>query len=774
MKKIKTVIVLILCIGWIFLTNTKYEPINSLGALTTYKTGLLSIPLQENTIQEFASDYKLKIYVDDVGIPHIYGNKKNDLAFGLGYMHARDRYFQMELVTRTVQGKISEVFGEQTIETDSFWKPYEFERKSIELLKDYKVNAPELYKYLLAYSEGVNAYLENNKNTDPLYEIFGETPRVWQPEYSLLIGWYMSWSLTYFDQHVTLNEVFTVLSDKERDYFYPLHPKDLNTILPSVDSVMIPERERFLEGITYQEQEESSIPFSFRQGIGSNNWVVNAAKTKNGKSLLANDPHLYLTLPEAFYETHMVSKELTAYGFSIPGVPVIISGHNDLISWGITNGEWDLVDRYKLEVMDDSLYLYEGNWIPFDEKKYEIKVKGGNKIALSSRNTVHGKVIKEKNDMYYAQHWYAADKSYSVKAMYEMMQGKNWNDFTHALKEYGYPPQNFIYNDVYNNIGIVCAGQLPDRGASYVGQILDGTQKVIANKSLDTLWYTKNPTNNFLFSGNQQPIQNSIYFGYHGFKDDYRVNRINSLLEERDDWGIEEIKRMQSDNVDLSFFEFKELLNLYGVPKEYEELVQGLKNWDGDMKSSKNEALVYEMIRRAVEDEATIFAKEYLKVNHSPSFKYFVRYLKDTEFTVVNSMPKKEIFHKVLSSVSSTLKQYHGEAWNKETYKNASSINIRNISFIPGLGKRIENVGGNKNTININTSYFHPVFRSVYEMEENNIKGYTILAGGQSGKINSQNYTDQLKLWEEGKYKESQYEDYPDGLKNINNIIKFN
>lgn len=773
MKTFKKILVLVLCTSWLFVTNTKYQPINSLGALLTYKTGVLSIPLQENAIHEYTSEFKPTIYVDDVGVPHIYGDNKNDIAFGLGYMHAQDRYFQMEVMTRTVQGKISEVFGEQTLKTDSFWRPYEFEKKSVELLEEYKINEPEFYAYLLSYSEGVNTYLEHTENADPLYTIFGETPRVWKPEYSLLVTWYMSWTLTYFDDHVALNELLTNLSDRERDYFYPLHPKGLKTILPSSDSIIKPKKSAFLEGITYQEKEESSNPFSFRQGVGSNNWVVNAAKTKNGRPLLANDPHLYLTLPEAFYEAHMSSNELTVYGFSIPGVPVIVSGHNDIISWGITNGEWDLVDRYKLEVKEGNEYLYEGNWVAFDEKTYDIKIKGGSTKTIRNKSTVHGKVLKEGDDTYYAQHWYASKKSYSVKAMYEMMQGKNWDDFTNALKEYGYPPQNFIYNDIHDNIGIVCAGQLPDRGTSYVGQVLDGTKKMIPTKSLDTLWATKNPGNNFLFSGNQQPIQNEVYFGYHGLKDDYRVNRINSLLEEKNNWTIEGIQQMQSDEVDLSFFEFKELVNIYGVPEESKELVEGLKSWDGDMKTAKNESLVYELIRRTIEDEADAFAEKYLKVNHAPSFKYFVKYLKDEEYMVADSIPKQEIFHKILSSVDATLKQYHGEGWKEETYKNVSAINIHNISFIPGLGKRIENVGGNTNTINLNTNYFHPVFRSVYEMEKNNIKGYTILAGGQSGKINSKNYTDQLKLWEEGKYKQSQYENNPNRLENIKNIIKF-
>lgn len=776
MKIIKTVFVLILCACWIFITNYKYKPIDAIGPLLTYKNGLLSIPIQENGIEEFSSNFKPKIYVDDVGVPHIYGTQKKDVAFGLGYMHAKDRYFQMEMITRTVQGEMSEVFAEESLGSDVFWKPYEFERKSNELLEDYKRNTPEFYEYLLAYTEGVNTYLENNKNTDPLYTIFGETPRLWKPQYSLLVTWYMSWSLTYFDEHIELNGLYTKLSEEERKYFYPLQPEGLKTILPSDKSpVVVPEEKEFLEEVISQQlKERPDNPLGFHQGIGSNNWVVNASKTKNGRSILANDPHLFLTLPEAFYEAHLVSEGLAAYGFSIPGVPVIVSGHNEKVSWGITNGEWDLVDRYQLKVKNDNEYLYEDNWVAFDQKQYTIKVKGFDDYVITQNSTVHGKVIKEGDEAYYAQHWYASNKSYSVESMYKMMQSQNWNDFTSALKTYGYPPQNFIYNDIHDNIGIVCAGQLPDRDTSYRGEILDGTQKYQNRSSLDTLWYTQNPNANYLFSANQQPIQNDTYFGYHGLKDDYRVDRINSLLEGKDDWGISEIQKMQSDEVDVSFFEFKDLLEIYKVSEKHTEIANKLLEWDGNMKGESPEALLYEFIRISVEEEAESFAKEYLKVNKAPSFKFFTKYLKDQEYTVPNSISKQEIIDNVFSSVDEILNRYNIADWKQESYKNLSSINIDNITSIPGLGERIVGVGGNTNTINMNTTYYRPVFRSVYEMGKDEIKGYTILAGGQSGKINSPNYKDQLELWSKGKYKESQYENNPNRLENIKNIIKFN
>ncbi|CAI2767087.1 penicillin acylase family protein [Flavobacterium collinsii] len=787
-KTIRIVFFVLLSAAWIFITTFKLGPFGSLGKLTTYKTGLLSVPLQSDGTQKIHSDQKLDIYVDNVGIPHIYSATKSAAAYGLGYMHAKDRYFQMEMVSRIVQGRLSEFLWSGALKSDKFWKPYEFEKKSEEILQTYKKENPEFYAYLQSYSDGVNAYLENNENTDPFYKALGATPRKWKTEYSLLFTWYMSYTLTYFDHHIDQQEIFEKLPGKEITYFYPLKPAGINTILPSnlvPSSVNAPHLEVHSSGTASSEitQKESSLfdlgaklmtNNKFYQGVGSNNWVVNNTKTKSKNNILANDPHLYLTLPEAFYEAHMVTGAFKTYGFTIPGVPVVVSGHNDKISWGITNGEWDLVDRYKLQVKNDSLYLYEGKWIPFKVKNYTIKVKGKPDYIEKYRSTVQGKVIKEENGQYYAQHWYAAEKSNSVKAMYEVMKSQNWDGFSTALKGYSYPPQNFAYSDVENNIGIVCAGELPARSADYVGQVLDGTKKYIPTKPLNAFWSAFNPDKGFLFSANQQPIQNNVYFGAHGSKDDYRAKRIYSVLEGKKDWSVPEIQKMQSDVVDISLDDFKTLTNNYPVKEKYSSIVKELKNWDGDMSGDGNQGLVFEMLRKATIEEAKQFAKTKLQVKQEPSLQNFLKYLNDKKYTVPGGGNKQKIVDAIFERTLDTLTQSYGDQWKKVTYKNMSKFSINNILFVPGLGEKIDNVGGNINTININTDKFHPVFRAVYEVKDGNIQAHTILAGGQSGLINSIHYKDQIESWRKGKYKKSQFVTNPAKLEKIINTIKFN
>ena len=577
------------------------------------------------------------------------------------------------------------------------------------------------------------------------------------------------------------------MPEQIRNYFYPLRPEGINAILPAnlvPSSVKAPNLEVRSSDITASESEkkEQSIfdlggalmrSHKFYQGIGSNNWVVNNTKTKSKQNILANDPHLFLTLPEAFYEAHLATDKFKVYGFTIPGVPVIVSGHNDKISWGITNGEWDLVDRYKLQVKNDSLYLYKGKWIPFTIKNYTIRIKGKPDYIEKSKSTVHGKVIKEEDGQYYAQHWYAAEKSNSTKAMYEVMKSQNWDGFSTALKEYSYPPQNFAYSDVNNNIGIVCAGQLPERSSGYVGQLLDGTKKYTPAKPLNSFWSAYNPDKGFLFSANQQPIQNNVYFGAHGAKDNYRAKRIYSLLEKNKNWTVKDIQKMQSDIVDISLEDFKTLMNNYKVKSKYSDIVKELKNWDGTMSGQGNQALIYETLREVSIAEAKEFAKNKLQVKQEPSLEYFIKYLNDKKYTIPADNKQKivdEIFEKTLD----TLTKQYGNGWKSVTYKTISNFDINNILFIPGLGEKVENSGGNINTININTKTFHPVFRAVYEVKDGKMQAHTILAGGQSGLINSIHYKDQIEPWSKGQYKEVQFENNPDKLEKIKNVIKFN
>ncbi|CAL2082510.1 penicillin acylase family protein [Tenacibaculum sp. 190524A02b] len=767
MKISKLSIVLLISLLWIFITNYKFFPINNIGSLLTYKTGLLGIKKTNKIYPKLNKGKELVIKIDTLGIPYIYASKDSNLAYGLGYMHAKDRYFQMELMSKMVKGELSSMLGGRVIQSDKFWKPYEFHRKAKEILEEYKANSDELYAYLVNYSDGINAFLEENKVNDPLYTIFNLKPQNWKPEYCILTAWYMSWNLAYFDYHAERQELLDKLPQKLLNKLYPQKFEALKTILPSVITTQTPIDSSVIENITLNNRKV--ILSKFNTDIGSNNWAINSKKTNKASSLIVNDPHLFLTLPGAFYETSLIGNTIKVYGYSIPGVPLVVSGHNTNISWGITNGEWDLMDSYLLKTKKDSLYLFQGNWIPFQEKEYSINIRGKGEKKFKVKRTVHG-IVNKEDSTYYAQKWHPSEKNYSMKALFNIMKTDSYNGFKNALKEYDYPPQNFIYADVNDTIGIVCAGKLPKRPQGFNGGLLDGTKKPLKSEFIATQWETSNPEQNYLFSANQLPAQNKHYFGAHWHKDDYRVNRIDKLLKEKDDWSVPAIKSMQLDEVDLSFFHLKKVFKNNSITKKYNNLTELFSNWDGNMKNNSEKAFIYETLRKNVEEEAKRFANEELKVQQVPSMKSFLNYLNSEVSSSKLYSTKEIIINNILKKTDSILSIENQLV--KREYSQISTINIYNISFLPGFGNKIVNAGGNKNTINLNASV-HPVFRSIYEMEKGNIKGYTIMAGGQSGKINSNNYSDQIDYWKKGRYKKTQFAENPEDLKNIINTINF-
>lgn len=301
-----------------------------------------------------------------------------------------------------------------------------------------------------------------------------------------------------------------------------------------------------------------------------------------------------------------------------------------------------------------------------------------------------------------------------------------------------------------------------------MGGLLDGTKPALKDGFVDKQWEAYNPNHNYIFSANQLPLKNEYYFGAHWHKDDYRVNRLDSLLKTKNDWNVTGFQKMQLDNVDISYFDVDRLLKDTKISEKYNYIINGILNWDGNMSNSDDASFIYETLRKSIEDEAQKFAKEKLKVRKAPSMKSFIHFLSiGGTITHFENISKTEILNNIFERADSLL---NSDDYSTEQYKNSF---IYNISFLPGFGQNISNLPGNKNTINMNASA-RPVFRSIYEMKKDNIMGYTIMAGGQSGKMNSLNYYDQLENWKNGKYKATQFFSNPDDLKNIVNTLNFN
>ncbi len=402
-------------------------------------------PDQEKWSVEYVKD-NIQVYRDNQGIPHIYGNDSEDIAFALGYVQAQDRLFQMDLIRRFATGQLSEVFGEGMLGNDVLSKTKllkYYAEKNIERFKN--SDNPEdqkFYEYFKSFSEGVNHYAETHPDEFPLeFALLNYEFEPWTPVDSMSVGYYMleagSWNYSDLTRLMKMSALieehgkkegkqkFVELygnpsKDKVRPYQVPICPgygewsdisapndKKINTGSDNSESKngasdystsVLARDVSSLMGEINQEQ-KSFEPLEGLGSLGSNSWVVSGDKTKSGETLGCADSHEDWTRPNIYYEAHVVNSGNgnNFYGYYVPGGGgVAVDGHNQHVTWGMTRVYWDQVDWYYYEKVDENHYVYENEVREFrDPINIEIQVKGEEPRELQVKRTVHGPVFSD-------------------------------------------------------------------------------------------------------------------------------------------------------------------------------------------------------------------------------------------------------------------------------------------------------------------------------------------------------------------------------------------
>ncbi|HET6245173.1 MAG: penicillin acylase family protein [Bacteroidetes bacterium] len=780
---IKRILVLLLCFLWIGLTF--YRPaglFQSIGTLFTYSTGVFSLRSPDakvgNIELKSQGKFEVDIHIDIIGIPHIYGKDASNVSFGMGYMHARDRYFQMEIITRVVQGRLAEVLGKKVTSSDIFWKPLEIEVKAMEVLSELHVEQPEVYKQLMAYNAGVSFYIDQEKpnNNSPEYRLLGFAPRKWESHYPVLLSWYMNYMLTYKDRHAEREQVLLSLPANLIEELYGLNNEQYPFIITDTTfTTVIPENSSPVKVFGKLDKQTETIgEKELRQSIGSNNWAVSANKSATARAMLCNDTHLDISLPNPWYEAHLVCPEFNVYGFSIPCSPFIISGYNENIAWGITNGGWDLSDRFLLKTNPDNKneYWYEGAWKKMQEKQYVIRQNNAKDTVVKQQFTIYGPVVHGEKQVY-AQKWYPAGKTSSVISFNYLARAKNWEDFKNALSYFSYPPQNFAYADKQGNIGMISAGKMPLRYAGYKGGLLDGSKKhreqFVPFSSLPQQF---KPAQGFVYSANQNPANTDYYIEY-DFHDTYRAKRIFQLLAQNKNLSIKDMKAIQADRKDIGIEDIKALIKKYKKATGKWKLIEPLEHWNGEISASSKEAILYSYFAYCLRNTFQKILKSEFEITEIVNNSNLVSFLlKNDTFRIgEKTIVVNDFLEECLKATQEHLQKDFGEDYNKADYSYYSSFDIKHLVHFPGLGAKVTDAGGNVNTPNVNTQRVHGAsMRSIIIMDEKP-KALTVLAGGQSGRANSSNYKNQLEDWKNVLYHKAQFTAKHEELKNINNVI---
>jgi len=760
---------------WLYFTSINYKGLNSVQGLASYHDGLLSkqgVPHKARTTLN-APISGAQVEIDTLGIPHIFAKDANGAAYALGYMHARDRYFQMELTAYTVMGRLSEILGEPGIRSDRHWRRFEIEERAQAYLDKLSREMPDLYSYLKAYEAGINSYLSNEdiSSRDPMYTIWNYDPRPWKAWYAFLVQWYMSGELTFYDDYFNKQELLDKLPDTIRQILYPSHSAGQPLIIPGNSAPAGTLKEQTVTKVFGTAQTNNYDPMPFNRSLGSNNWVVGASHTRSGQLFLCNDLHLQLTTPNVFYEVQLYCPSMHVYGYSIPGTPFVVTGHNEKIAWGITNGGWDVTEQYllKLDPKDPNRYWLDGKWQTMETRTFNLEVKNSGQQKINIQYTVFGPLVK-KDSMVYGLKWHPQQSCTAVTSFWKLMHAANWEDFRNALRNYDYPAQNFVYGDIMGNIGMVCAGKMPLKPAGYTGGILDGTHTPEGGYvPFDSLPQSYNPRQDYLFSANQEPEQGRNYYASRWFDDLYRPRRISEMLSGSGKMDKEDVSRMQSDVKDLSVNDLKILLQKYAAAGQLSADWELMRNWDGVLSPGNRQAIFYKYFRWAVNIVSKDLARN-IGVRAAPGYDQFINFLLhyDTVAFAGKTFDTHNYFGNIIHITDSLYNTYGRSKNAVDPY----AFNVPQMTLLPVLSIHVNGVGGSENTINVNYGA-HPVIRTLIEIDHQAIRSWMVNAIGQTGRVNETGYLQQLSSWKQNSLHSTQFTTHPNELNFIEEHILF-
>lgn len=556
---------------------------------------------------------KVEIIRDRWGVPHIYASTNRDLFFAQGFVHAQDRLWQMETHRRLARGRLAELVGEVALETDRASRAFGFDRIG---QADWATPGALWHEAMEAYAAGVNAYLSSPRRRLPVeFTLLGHRPEPWTPRDSNAFARLVSWELSHaWCSEITRAQLIEAVG--------PERAAELEISYPPENPVTLP------LGVEFRRLEPTAgLPGAggphLARGQGSNSWVVSGAHTTTGRPFLCNDTHLNITTPSIWYEAHLEGGDFRVIGFSIPGVPGIMIGHNERIAWGITLAFTDCEDLF-VEQFEDGAgerasgpkppYRYAGQWLEAEVVAEPIRVKGrpepvANEVVITRHGPLIGDVVGCPGKKL-AISSMALRPGPVIDAWLGLDLAKGWDDFAAACRKLEAPQLNITYADVDGNIGYWVTGKVPVRakGSGMVPAVgWTGEQEWVSEVPAAEMPHALNPAAGYLVTCNNRMVPDS-YPHYLGsvWMNGFRARRLTSLIEEAlaagRRLGPKEFAAMQTDFMCLPGLEFVRRLEAFdgGGDPDLELALRLLRAWDGRLTADCLGGTVYEVARRTI------------------------------------------------------------------------------------------------------------------------------------------------------------------------------
>ncbi|MFZ5940984.1 MAG: penicillin acylase family protein [Bacteroidota bacterium] len=560
---------------------------------------------------------EVTVYRDTFAIPHIYAKNQEDLYRAVGYVMAQDRLWQMDLLRRLTQGRLSEILGDVTINADQLFRSLRFDEKSQVMLDSC---SPELVACLEAFADGVNQYIDNNPKNLPFeFTLLGYKPEHWTPAHSLNMVGYMSWGLTMaWSTEVAIYRIGQVVDSSLMQELVPDMSYSRSCIVPGFMS----EQKDLAFESTLNEVDQLIRSLGLEVFLGSNNWVVAGKKSSTGMPILANDMHLELMSPGVWYQMHQViDGELNVTGVVLPGQPMVVCGHNEDIAWGMTNVMLDDMDFYveTINPADSNQYLLDGEWKNMEVREEVINVKGAKEPEIRyNRFTHRGPVVSSfrgVKDHVISMKWIGNSYSNEVRSVYLFDRAANWDEFRDAAKTFIAVSQNIAYADREGNIGLQISGGVPIRKGGGV-MIRPGETSEYDWTGLvpfEELPFIYNPECGYVASANNRTIGDQYPYYISSWYDlPNRFERIVERLTEKEQLSVEDFQSIQADQVSMLARKFTPLFLEYlkgaGLDETETKALAILEGWDYNMAASLAAPLIFdetyiELIRSVFGDE---------------------------------------------------------------------------------------------------------------------------------------------------------------------------
>jgi penicillin amidase len=550
---------------------------------------------------------EVRVWRDAYGVPHIFAASMDDAARALGYLHASERLFQMEIQRRVGQGRMAEIQGADLLGVDKYIRALGFYR---EAESSFSALSPWAQRRLMAYADGVNAFLDSHKDAlPPEFLLAGDQPEPWKPADSLVWGKLLSLQLSHNYRLEALRaHLRQKLGADEASWLFPAMSSDSPiTTRPVIDA-------RHAADDTVGDRIGDLI--GIRRGA-SNEWVVAGSRTTTGKPILANDPHLELGAPILWYLARIVTPEGAVRGATVPGEPIVLLGQNDNIAWGFTTADTDAQQLFieTVDPGDPTKYLTPDGPKPFDTREETIHVKGAADVKLNVRTTRHGPVlsdvsadlasIAEPGKVLALAFTGLGDRDTTAEAMMRLNAARNWGEFLEAMKLYQTPTQNIVYADVSGDIGFFSPGLVPLRKSGDGLTPADGASGAFDWTGMipfDQLPELHNPDIGFAFNANNANVSDDHEppFGQ-DWEEDFRARRIQELFDTVDKHSLETSAAMQADHLSLAAKDLQPFIARIKPADERARQAQALlMSWDAVMDKDRAEPLIFTAFLRSL------------------------------------------------------------------------------------------------------------------------------------------------------------------------------